>query len=193
MLKSVVLASVAVASLTAFATGASAQSSTSPILGNGTTANESFVLQRGNNNNATVNQTGTNVKAGSLTNQVDLTASKITEGDANYQFQYANTVLQNGSGNDLTITQAGTNNQVVTTNGNLDRYDFSFNPNNGSFSAGDGNSASVTQKGTNGQAQFQQRGNRNQATITVDSSVQNTYAGIFQDGNDNKPGIYQHD
>ncbi|MGU3546379.1 hypothetical protein [Methylobacterium sp. A52T] len=192
MLKSVVLASVAVASLTAFATGASAQSST-PIMGTGTTANEAFVIQRGGGggNAATVDQSGTNNKAGKLNGEIDLSVPNVSISNFDNQANNAYTVLQNGTGNELHITQSNANNSVMTTNGNVFGNP-SVGANSGSFQQGDRNYVDSRQNGTNGVVQFQQNSSYNQARFSVDGGADKTYAGIFQfGGNSNVAAINQ--
>ncbi|MGU3465167.1 hypothetical protein ACLBXO_09950 [Methylobacterium sp. C33D] len=192
MFKSVVLASVAVASLTAFAAGASAQQIT-PQLGYGTTANEAFLVQRGTGNNSTIDQTGgTNLKAGSLNNQVDLSATNMYTGYADSQFEAANTMVQRGDYNTLNVTQGNTNNQVITVANNVTRSDFNLGADKGSFQFGTGNTVNANQQGQNGLVQFQQNGGNNNASLTVDNGADRTYAGTFQAGNSNTAAIHQY-
>ncbi|PJI55094.1 hypothetical protein CTI14_08030 [Methylobacterium radiotolerans] len=193
MLKSVVLASVAVASLTAFATGASAQSS-QPVMSANQQANEAFIVQRNNTggNSATVEQSGTNNKAGRLFGDIDLSVPNLSDNTLSATANTAYTVLQNGSSNTLFITQAGSNNSIRTTNGNVFNNP-SIGVDNGSFQQGNDNFVDSKQSGSNGVAQFQQNGDRNQARITVENQAQNTYAGIFQtNGVENIASINQN-
>lgn len=190
MLKSVFLASVAVAGLTSFATGASAQSST-PVMGAGTTANEAFIIQRGLLNSANVDQTGTNNKAGKLFTNVDLSVPNLSESNLNGVSNGAYTILQSGTFNDLKVSQGGSNNSVSTITGY--RYGTpTIGANNGSFQQGFDNRVDSKQFGTNGVAQFQQLGDKNRAWIDAQTGSKNTYAGIFQfNGDSNRAGITQ--
>lgn len=182
MIKTVLLGSVAIG-LSVFATGASAQSST-PIMGSGTSANEAFVIQRGGSGNiATVDQSGTNNKAGKLNGEIDLSASNVSSSNFENQANNAFTVLQNGTGNELHIVQSNANNSVATTNGNVFGNP-SVGADNGSFQQGNYNYVDSRQNGTNGVVQFQQNTSYNQARFYVDNGADKTYAGIFQFGGD---------
>lgn len=194
MFKSVLLASVAVASLTAFATGASAQANITPAMGAGYQANEAIVIQRGGSNTADVNQSGTNNKAGKLINNIDLSLSALSTstGYAGSSLDGADSVVQNGYYNSLTISQSGSNNSIVTTSGNVSRASFSPDLNGGSFQYGNNNTVNSDQRGANGQVQFQQGTNYNTANFLSAKDSNNTYAGIFQfEGNGNTGTINQ--
>jgi len=192
MSKTALLGSVALLTI-AFAGTASAQSTTSPQLGAGFISNEAIVVQRGGSNSANVDQTAaSNGKVGSLNSTVDLTASYMSTGYGNAQFEYANSVLQSGDANSLSITQGGTNDSIATANSNYSRGNFSFDPgSNGSFQKGYGNGMTVTQNGYNSVVQFQQNGDNNRGTATVDNGASSTYAGIFQFGNSNEASVHQ--
>lgn len=187
MTKSILLCSVALG-LTVFASGASAQSST-PIMGSGTSANEAFVIQRGGGggNTASVDQSGTNNKAGKLNGEIDLSAANVSSSNFDNQANNAFTVLQNGTGNELHIEQSNANNTVATTNGNVFGNP-SIGANNGSFQQGSYNYEDSRQDGTNGVVQFQQNSSYNQARSYVDNAADKTYAGIFQFGGDSNKG-----
>ncbi|MGU3538443.1 hypothetical protein [Methylobacterium sp. A54F] len=200
MKKIALLASTTLA-LSLVAGSAFAQSTSAPVLGVGTTANEAVVVQRGNGvglfgysfgNNATVDQSGTNNKAGRVNSYVDLSAGNLSTGASNATLDASYSVAQVGNYNNLSITQSGSNNSVVTTTGNWTRSSFGLDANGGSFQAGDKNKFTSTQAGTKGQVQFQQKGDRNVGTVSVENGAQNTYAGIFQDGYGNTGAINQY-
>ncbi|MCX4197759.1 hypothetical protein OMR07_21315 [Methylobacterium organophilum] len=188
MLKSVVLASVAVASLTAFATGASAQANVTPMMGAGYQANEAIVIQRGGNNTTDVTQSGTNNKAGKLNNVIDLSFSNLSTGYASSSLDGADSVVQKGDYNSLTISQSGSDNSIVTASNGVSRTDFSPSLTGGSFQNGNNNTVNSDQRGTRGQVQFQQGSNYNTASFFAAKDSQNTYAGIFQFTGDSNTG-----
>ncbi|MEE7442687.1 hypothetical protein [Methylobacterium oryzae] len=192
MLKSVVLASVAVASLTVFATGASAQS-INPMMGSGTTANEAFVIQQGAGSNiATINQSGSNNKAGKLTTDIDLSTPNLYADKFDSYTNGASTINQYGYHNTLEVTQGGSNNLIVTKTSNIGSQPNGLDPNGGSYQSGSDNIFRSTQNGTNGQVQFQQKGDRNEGYVNVYSGATTTYAGIGQNGNENVATINQY-